>query len=471
MKTWNNAWKASALLLLCAAMTACSGGNSNDGASGSPGSSGSAPKTPDGKTAVTMTVMTKDRFLTEAEQKFEAAHPDIDIQIEEIVPADTSSGDKVIMKAGPDSGEKPEDVDKYVNSVNTAIMSGNASDIVAVEHLPVDKYAEKGLLTDWNELAAKDGSFNKSDYYENIFGGVSSGNGLYGIPVSFSLDVMLGDASLLKQNGLDDKTWTWDEFVGLLEKTKTEGQFGIAMMTPEKLLAYVSESVYEQLVKKDGASVTFDAGAFQAYMEKIKKLYDSNLATAERVGPNASFSHINMRNPIDIVMVPQMGGNSKALLRPPGTGKDEGIPFKSSQVLGLNAKSKAKDAAWTFVKFLLSEETQSSMALMNYPVNKAALKNKLVETQQMLTGKGDGQGKKGKIIMKGPDGKEIQPTLTDEDISKVLDSMPSVGKYTNQDPKVLSMIADESAAYFSGSKPADAVAKSLANRINTYLNE
>lgn len=468
MRTWNNVWKTGALLLLCAALTACSG---NDGASGSPESSGSAPKTPDGKTAVTMTVMTKDRFLAEAEQKFEAAHPDIDIQIEEIVPADTSSGDKVIMKAGPDSGAKPEDVEKYVNSVNTAIMSGNASDIISVENLPVDKYAEKGLLTDWNELAGKDGSFNKSDYYENIFGGVSKDNGWYGIPTSFSLDVMLGEASLLKQNGLDDKTWTWDQFVALLEKTKTEGKYGIAMMTPEKLLEFLAGSVYEQLVNKNGGSAAFDADAFQAYMEKIKKLYDSGLATSELMGPNASFSHINMRNPIDIVMMPQMGGNSQAMLRPPGTGKDEGIPFTSGQVLGLNANSKAKDAAWTFVNFLLSEETQSSMSMMSYPVNKAALKNKLIETQQMITGNGDGKGKKAKIMMKGPDGKELHPTLTDEDIGKVLDLMPSVGKYVNQDPKVLSMIADESAAYFSGSKPADAVAKSLANRINTYLNE
>jgi multiple sugar transport system substrate-binding protein len=33
------------------------------------------------------------------------------------------------------------------------------------------------------------------------------------------------------------------------------------------------------------------------------------------------------------------------------------------------------------------------------------------------------------------------------------------------------MIAEDSAAYFSGSKSAEAVANSLASRINTYLNE
>src|SRR5690606_23623473 len=154
----------------------------------------------DGKTAVTMSVLTKDRFLAEAEQKFEAANPDIDIQIEEIVPADTSGGDKMMIRKGPgmDDGPKKEDVEKYASSVNTAIMSGNAADIISVEYLPVDKYAEKELLANWDEIASQDASFNKSEYYENVFAAVSKDGGWYGIPTSFSLNTMLGDVSLLE---------------------------------------------------------------------------------------------------------------------------------------------------------------------------------------------------------------------------------------------------------------------------------
>lgn len=474
MKTREKSWKMGSLVLLCAALTACAGGNG--GNEGAQAASGDAPKTADGKTAVTMTVMTKDRFLTEAEQKFEAAHPDIDVQIEEIVPADTSSGDKIMVKTGPGGaagGPKPEDVDKYVNSVNTAIMSGNASDIIAVENLPVDKYVDKGLLADWNELAAGDSGFNKSDYYENIFNGVSNGNGWYGIPTSVSLDAMLGDASLLQRNGMDDRTWTWDQFVGLLEKTKEDGKYGIANMEPAQLLQLLAESVYGELVTKDGSSASFDAAAFRTYMENVKKLYDEGIATSEQMGmDSSSFSRTNMANPLTAAL--KVGGESRDLLRPPGTGEDEGIPFKSNQVLALNAKSKAKDAAWAFVKYLLSDEMQSSLSLSNFPVHRAAVKNKLVETQQMLQNQGSGDsggGKKMRIQLKGPDGQAITPELTDEDIQRVVDLMPSVGKYSNKDPKVMSMITEESAAYFSGSKSSDAVAKSLANRINTYLNE
>ncbi|WP_028612830.1 ABC transporter substrate-binding protein [Paenibacillus harenae] len=469
------AWQSGALILLCAAMTACSGGKANNETSGTPESSNSAPETTDGKTAVTMSVLTKDRFLTEAEQKFEAANPDIDIQIEELVPADTSGGDKMVMrKGGEDTGPKQEDVEKYANNVNTAIMSGNATDIISVEYLPVDKYAEKGLLSDWNEAAGEDAGFNKSDYYENVFAGVSRGEGWYGIPTSFSLDAMLGDIALLEQNGLDDKTWTWDQFVDLIGKTSGDGKFGISMMAPEALLRYLTESVYGQLVKKDGDSATFDADAFQSYMEKIRQMYDNGLATADRMGPaNTSFSYSSMPSPMEAAIKPQaVGGEPLDMIRPPGTGQDEGYPFKSGQVLGLNAKSEVKEAAWSFVKYLLSEEMQSSRSLMSFPVNKTALSNKLIETRNMLEGTSTGgDGKKNSIMIRGADGETVTPKLSDEDIEKIKNLMPNIGKYSNQDPKVLSMIAEESAAYFSGSKSADAVAGSLANRINTYLNE
>ncbi|MDQ0112623.1 ABC transporter substrate-binding protein [Paenibacillus harenae] len=466
-------WKSTAWLVLCAALAACSSGNDGKETNGSPAPGNNSAKTEDGKTVVSMSVLTSDRFLMEAEQKFEQLHPDIDVQINELVPADTSGGGKIVMMQGAETGPKPEDVDKYASSVNAALMSGNASDIISAEYLPIDKYIEKGLLGDWDEWASKDGSFNKTDYYEKVMSGVSGGEGWYGVPTSFSLDVMLGDDSLLEQNSLNDATWTWDQFVDLLAKTKTDGKYGMSMIKPETLLKYVIESVYAQLVKKDGNNVSFDEQAFRAYMEKVKKLYDEGLATPEMMGPeNTAFRLLSMDSPMNALLMPQMEGKSKAMLTPPASGTDEGLPFKSSQVLALNEKSDVKEAAWTFVSYLLSEEMQSSRAMMNFPVNKAALANGLASTKEMIEGGGNGEGgKKASIRLRGKDGEEMTPTISEEDMARVTALMPEVGKYANIDSKVLSMISEESAAYFTGGKSADAVAKSLSNRINTYLNE
>ncbi|MEF2965459.1 ABC transporter substrate-binding protein [Paenibacillus sp. M1] len=479
MKIWRRACKIGSLMLLSAAIAACSGGRGGAEQSGNRSSSSPAGgiSAPDNITAVTITVMTKDRFLAEAEQKFEAANPGIDIQISELVPADTSSGDKVIIKSGgdADSGPKPEDVEKYANTVNTALMSGKASDIISTEYLPVDEYVDKGLLADWNELAAQDSGFDKAGYYENVLYGVSQGDGWYGIPIDFSLDFLLGDASLVEQNGLNDDTWTWDQFIELLETAKAEGKFGIAMITPEKLLQNLAEAVYGQLVKRDGDKAVFDASLFQTYMENIKRLYDNDLATPDGIGPeNASFQYHTLTGPMEAALLPRSDGSPQAWIKPPGTGKDaaKGIPFQSSRVLSLNAKSQVKEAAWSFVQFLLSEEMQSSTAMRSFSVNKAAAKAKLAETQEMLARSGSGDGADGpQISMRSKDGSVITPTFSDEDIEKVLGLLSTASQYSNRDPQVLSMIAEATTDYFSGSKSAAAVAGSLANRINTYLNE
>lgn len=105
MKKQANGWKTGALVLLCAAMTACSGGKDNGGAGGTPAAVGSETEKSNGKTVVTMSVLTKDRYLAEAEQKFEAAHPDIDIVIDELVPMDTNEPNgKLVMRNGGGGG-------------------------------------------------------------------------------------------------------------------------------------------------------------------------------------------------------------------------------------------------------------------------------------------------------------------------------------------------------------------------------
>ncbi|MFD1956457.1 ABC transporter substrate-binding protein [Paenibacillus thailandensis] len=459
-------WKAGFIGIVCAALTACGlGENSGGPQAGSEAADG-------GITVVSMTVMTKDRFLAEAEQKFEAAHPDIDIRIEETVPQDPQSEGKMMIskqEAGRPAGPTAEQVDKYVNAVNTAIMSGKAADIISVDRLPSEKYAGKGLLADWSGLADQDKAFQQSDYYENVLSGVSFDGGWYGIPVSLSLNVMVGDKSVLEQSGLDDKTWTWDQFVQLLEEQGKigDGQYGIAMVRPEELLAYLTETVYEQLVAADGKSVSFDEETFRGYMEKVKRLYDSGLATAEMPGAGASmFRQVEMQHPVELAMIPKLkGGENETMLRPPGTGRDEGIPFKSDQVLALNANSDVKESAWEFVKFLLSEEMQSSSSLMGFPVHRAALETKLKDMQEKMA------GGEAKMTIKGPNGEGGSVQLTDEDIEQIVSVMPSVGKYGNRDAKVLNMIREESAAYFSGSKTSEAVAGLLDNRIETYLNE
>ncbi|MCC2683729.1 MAG: hypothetical protein K0R75_628, partial [Paenibacillaceae bacterium] len=122
----------------------------------------------DGQKTVTISVMTSDRFLELAKQKFEASHPDIRIEIKESVAAPSmptggpfgagapggpggngpAGQNKSVMLSKPD----PKNIEKYVSTVNTELMSGKASDIIAMDSLPFKKYADKNLLANVKEL-------------------------------------------------------------------------------------------------------------------------------------------------------------------------------------------------------------------------------------------------------------------------------------------------------------------------------
>ncbi|MBB6730250.1 ABC transporter substrate-binding protein [Cohnella zeiphila] len=489
MKKRSAPWAVvSSALLLSAVLSACnSGGNDPDGASPSGSSAGaSSPSSAaasgsdsqtgaDGKTTLTVAVYTEDRFLKSAVEQFEQAHPDIDVQIQETMPTDTSEGKQTInIKNGPDEGPSAADKDKYINSVNTALMSGNAADLISVNYLPVDRYLDKGMFEDWSQLAGQDSDFHTADYYENVLKGMSDSHGWYAIPIDYQFNAILANkAALDKVGGIDDKTWTWEQFVDLCKQIASAknadgtNMHALGGEKPEDVIGYLAESAYDKLVTKSGNTSKFDEEAFRGYLELVKQLYDSGAVSADSLGKaNEVFSPMSMESPMQLATMPsKLGNNEGEVLHPPGSGQDEGFPFTSDLAFALNARSKAKPAAWEFVKFLLSKDVQSLRELMGIPVQQAAAKQKLEDTAQ------DIQSGRAKIVSKGPDGSVQAITITDEQIQAALALLPSVGKYERKDDKVIDMINEESASFFSGGKSADAVAKAVASRVDTYLNE
>ncbi|QHT62205.1 carbohydrate ABC transporter substrate-binding protein [Paenibacillus lycopersici] len=473
-KKWLSA--ASSALLIGTLLSACgSGGNDSNAASHAANTANTAISDADAKQTVTVSVFTEDRFLEESVSKFEQAHPNIDIQIQETVPTDTS-GNQMRIQSGPsgDNGPAAGDIEKYVNTVGAALMSGKGSDLIATGYLPVDRYLDKGMFADWSELVGKDKSFNSADYYERVLKGMTGSAGWYAIPVGFSLDVLIGNQSALDSaGGVNDKTWNWKQFIALCDKiskqaaAKGGNAHVLSGLKPEDLLGYWAETVYSKLVTKNGNSSSFDMDAFRGYLEQVKKLYDSGAMSAEDLGRMQQvFSKMNISEPMQLATLPSALGNGEGVvLNPPGTGEDEGLPFSSDLAFALNARSKVKPAAWEFEKFLLSEEIQASPSMRSFPVHQAAVKTKLEQFAEMQ------KSGKMKMMIKDKNGSAQSLTVTPEEIDSVLKLLPTVGKYEKKDTKVIAMIREEAASYFSGGKPAEAVAKSAASRIETYLNE
>ncbi|WP_308637639.1 ABC transporter substrate-binding protein [Paenibacillus silvisoli] len=459
-------------LALMTAITACSSGGGGN-AGGNANAEQTAVKTEDGKTVVSVSVMQNDRFLQAAEASFEKAHPDIDIQINAAVA--TPEMGKVVRRAG--GGQDPEteaNREKFVNSVNTELMSGKGADIIAVQDLPFDKYAEKGLLADLRSLMKEDKDFNLQDYYEGVMDAVTKDGKQAALPIRFSLDIMLASQAELAGAGVsvDDSKWTWKDFADIARKLAKDedgdgkpDKYTMSGMSKDRMLKLMVESSYEHYVDTAGKKASFDQGDFAAMLENLKGLYDEGLVNDGMPGPGQqSFGHMNLMMPMDLVMTPQLMFEGKGqVYQTPSGGEAKGMTYDSDLMLALNAKSGAKQEAWAFMKYLLSAEAQGTPGIMGFSVRKDMTAKQVEESMKMF--------ENGNLKISGPDGEISPPTMTDEDIKTIVDTIPRIKRFSGDDSAIMKMVLEEAAAFFEGRKSAEEAAKQLQNRATIYLNE
>ncbi len=411
-----------------------------------------------GKTTVVVSVMMKDRFLETAAREFENKHPDIHIDIKEYK-ASADSGEGGMMEA-----ISLADVEKYVQSVTTQVISGKGADLILMNELPQDKFVAKKLLVNLNDLLSKDGSFDRNALYANILEASQDGAGLYAIPLSFSLSLFQGDAELLKKANISvdkNESWTWSQFKDVAKKLKQQGDSEkLINLAPTQLLFDFIEDHYAELVGQ--GKPNFDSDLFRNMMKEIKSMYDEGLLSdGLSFGDfNAAFQIANIFSPQQVMMIPK---GLEFYQKPSASGKKNGAPFKSSYSLGINSKSDVQSEAWEFIKFLLSDDMQASPELFGIPMNRGVAEKKFGEALQKIeNGTLETMAPKDTL----PDGGTAKKRMTE--IEKLISE---VNVRVSSDMKVLTIAREEFDSYMSGQKSAEEVSKLIQNRVKTYLNE
>lgn len=414
-------------------------------------------KSADGKTKVVIAVGSSNPFLEKATEKFESAHPDIDIEIKEYMAMPKTEG-------GMGQAASAADMEKFIQTVTTQIMAGKGSDLILTSDLPENKLAEKNLLVDYRGLMEKDNSFDKSKYFDNILKSSEIGGGLYAMPFSFVPDVITGKTDMLKKANVnvEDKTWTWDQFKEIAKKVKSQnGEDFVAFvnMFPVQLMAEYVEDNYSKLVEKGKAN--FDSDDFRIMMKQVKSMYDEGVLKAEFTYDydKGLFSKFSMVNPTES-LVNILKPGFEVYQKPTVKGGAQAGAYQTYFKLGMNSKSSVQKEAWEFVKFLLSDEIQSLPEMQGIPLNKNVVEKQLQKAEEAIK-EGTLQVPHGK-----PDAKVVEARV--QTMKSILEH---AGLKRTSDFKVTSIILEEFQSYMSGQKTAEQVSKLIQNRVNTYLNE
>jgi multiple sugar transport system substrate-binding protein len=442
---------------------------------------GSTTTPASGNKTVTLSVMTSDRFLELAKQKYEAAHPDTKINIKEYAAAPQTAtgqgqgqGQQMMIMQKPD----PKNTEKYASSVGAELMSGKASDIIVTSGLPYQKYADKKLLENMSDLMSKDASFKKNNYYEGIFDAMKYNGSLYTVPIKVGLNMWIGNQAVLSDQQIDDSKWTWADFMkkasALVTDKNNDGKpdtYPLGKIEPAELMTSMLNSSFTKFADVGGKKAKFDSPDFINMLKLAKSMYDDKLILADNSDPNNVVFQPkgNVLMYMDMYTMPKMNFEGKGgYYNLPSESEAKGTQFTSSLPLAINSKSANKKEAWEFVKYLLSDEMQSARELSGIAVNKNGAKAQIDILKTLGTG-GEGAGKSMKLMINGK-AMAVQPA-TEQDVAAMEKVLSNISVYGESDLKITNIVTEETAPFFQGQKSAEEVAKVIQNKVSTYLQE
>ncbi|EHQ89126.1 ABC transporter substrate-binding protein [Desulfosporosinus youngiae] len=421
--------------------------------------------------SLTIAVVSKDMYLDAAVKKFEELHPGVSVEVKEYTSSTSEKGEGV-------RGTEPGDIEKYVTTMNTQLMSGQGSDIILLNNLPYQTYGDKNLLVDLDGLMQADQSFDNSKYYQNIFQALEYKDKLYGLPVNISIDMIAADKTLLadSQAPIDDSSWDWQDFVKTAEKVVkdkqnggTQEMYALAGMDEKKLIATLVKENYASLVDQEKKTANFTGREFLDLLDLSKYLLDHKLVNTDidqtnmmdmASRGNLVFNFTSLGGFWDLQVAKAIFSEGVQLLKPPGN-----LFFSTDSMYGISSKSAHQELAWEFLKFMLSDEmmTQGGM-----PVNKSVLPQIARNFSQAIQKNG------GKMRIKDdgiPDQTITLQPPTREDVDYMENLLSQAKVYIGTDQKILAIVQEETAAFFTGQKTAEATAQLIQDRVSTYLNE
>lgn len=389
-----------------------------------------------------------DQYYDDAKKAYEKEHPNITVDL------------KYVTKDFDPSGTL---VEKFRTKTSADFLSGKGADMIVTDDLPIEGFIGKQLLANLSDMMNGDTSFKKEDYFQNILDGVKESDGsVYAMPLSFYVSAMLADENALKSTGvtIDDSSWNWEQFAATAKKLPMTGRYKYAYTEKRDsnfLYALVTAS-YSQFVDRVNRKAHFDSDAFISLLNQIKQLEKDNVVSFDfRNYEHVYFRQTDISSFGDYMFrVAESKFEKPALYQvPKGEGQQDGGSFSPLSNIAINANSAVKPEAWDFLKFLMSrgagkvdkEPDGSYSVYTTFPLSKivfAAQEAKFVQ---------DGKAKQ----------EELQ-TVTDF-ISKA-SNRKSTLPY-----EIEILIWDETPAFFSGQKSAEAVADIMQNKATTYLNE
>ena len=367
-----------------------------------------------------------------------------------------------------------------VSKLNADVLAGDIPDILDLSSLDSDKLIAKGMMTDLYPLMEQDSEIKKDDFIDSVIKAMEIDGKLYYITPRFSLNVLVGS-----KKDIGDRDHLSVKDVMELEQKYPDAKAFSTMTSNVSILSTFLQSNYDRFVDWNTGKCTFDSQEFIDILEYAATYpneddinYEESDDMVEDVRAHKLlFAELWNMSYLDKEMYDKLFDDQAAYIGYPSD--QPGIGFSPTMMMGISAKSPNKEAAWQFVRTLLTKEaisknTGDTIWYDGFPIRKDSLETEL---------------KRVSATKKYTDefGVEIEPvsaewgfsdTLTvrikpmdEKGCDAIREILSRVDHRQAYNSEIDNIISEETGAFFSKQKSAKDVAGIIQNRVSTYVNE
>jgi len=378
-----------------------------------------------------------------------------------------------------------DDYEAGITKLNTEIMAGNVPDILSLTGLSTGKLANKGILEDLMPYLNEDPDL-KDQLFDSVLDALMTNGKLYRTASSFNISTVMGAASVVGT----EPGWTLEEYSAALKSMPAGCEPFSQGTTRDTVFQWGLAMEMNNLVDWSTGKCSFDTPVFTGLLEFARQFPRSedidweNIEWEdenERIASGKQMLMITSLNDFDSIQMYEamFGGEASFIGFPTNVGTGNRFSF-DDEGYAICSKSQYKDAAWEFLRTLMTAEYQQEYT-WSFPTNRVAFDKKLADAMTPIYRKDEN----GNFVL-DENGEKIEESrgswgwgslivdmkaLTQEEADKIMQLVETTDKVDNYDEELMNMITSESEAFFAGQKSAEEIGRLLQSKMSIYINE
>lgn len=350
----------------------------------------------------------------------------------------------------------------------TEIGSGAVPDVMVTDGLPIETFGAKGLLADlWPFIDADEELGGRAGVMEPVFNALSQDGKLYEITSSFYITTIAGPASIVGT----EPGWTYEEMYAALDQMPEGCELFSLGTTRNDVFSRICMLNLSRFVDWTTGECSFDSDDFISLMEfanRFPETFDwehhewtNEDSDAYRIKEGRQLLvTLSLSDPYSYNYYSEMFNGDMALKGFPDVPGSGAVFNMNGTGLAIASTCENQDAAWSFVRTLLTREYQE-----NYTYGFCTNRELCEENIQSMVGESY-------YSYDQVTGEEKEIIFTQENsdlITDLINNTSMVADYNTS--QINDIINEEVAYYFSGEKTAQDVAATIQNRVSIYVNE